>query len=305
MSAETENKSIAFSVSLVFHALLIAFLLFFVLTTPNPPLGGGSGVVLNLGFVDEGTGEVQTLNAPNDSPENVENKPSPDNEPSPTSPSEENTEKSQNSTNSEENLVTSSEENDVKTEPNPDKEEPNSSEKNISKENNKKDPKEQIKETNEKKSESEKVKSEPKALYGQIGTATNGGNNNGDKVGKTGDQGNPQGDINAKALYGNLGTGGNGQGGSGGSSLDLAGWKWDKIPRVKDENEDENGKLVFQITIDSEGEITNIVTLEKTVSPSVEKLYRDVVEKLTFIKTDSKIPAPSSTGKITFIIRAK
>jgi protein TonB len=303
MISETQNRSIALTVSISLHAILFLILFFFILKTPNPPFGGGQGVVLNLGYVDEGTGEVQTLNEPNDSPINEENKPSeqnntavpedPKDKVEPDKPAE-----------TKENLVSTDEESEVKTEPIPKpKEEP------VEKVKSKEPIKEEVKKE-EKKTEVKEESKKPKelnsnALYGQNGTSTKGGNNNGDKEGKVGDQGNPNGDINAKALYGNAGKGGDGQGGSGGSSLDLAGWRWDRIPRVKDDNEDENGKIVFQITIDDQGEIIAIKTLEKTISPSVEKLYREAVEKLSFTKTDNKIPASTSTGKITFIIKSK
>ena len=300
MTLETQNRSVALTVSVILHAMLFLFLYFFILRTPNPPLGGGQGVVLNLGFVDEGTGEVQTMNEPNNSPIPEENKPSDQTNVTPVEEKNEPKNNEKPTDKSEESLVTSNEESTIKADhtKEPAKEKTNT--------------KEQPKEVTPKEIKTEPIveKTKPKdienkTLYGTEGTSTKGGNNNGDKQGKVGDQGNPQGDINAKALYGNAGTGGEGQGGSGGSSLDLAGWRWDKVPRVKDDNEDENGKIVFQITIDSEGEIISIKTLEKTVGPSVEKLYRDAVEKLSFSKTDNKIPAATSTGKITFIIYSK
>lgn len=90
-----------------------------------------------------------------------------------------------------------------------------------------------------------------------------------------------------------------------GSSLELAGWNWDFLPEPDDQSS-ENGKIVFQIVIDDEGEIIGIKTLEKTVSPVVEKIYRDAVMELTFHKTaDNKVAAANSTGKITFIIKSK
>lgn len=97
----------------------------------------------------------------------------------------------------------------------------------------------------------------------------------------------------------------NGSGsGNKGSSLDLAGWDWDFKPQPNDKSA-ENGMIVFQIIIDEEGEIINIKTLEKTVSPVVEKVYRDAVMELTFSKvSDGRAAAATSTGKITFIIQS-
>ena len=122
----------------------------------------------------------------------------------------------------------------------------------------------------------------------------------GDQKNATGDQGNPEGSIDARALYGTQG-----HGGGGGSSLDLAGWIWDFEPKPKDTST-ETGRIVFEIKVNDRGELTSVKTLEKTVSPEVEKLYRESVESLTFSPLSSNVrPAPSSTGKITFIIKAK
>ncbi|TAF75327.1 MAG: hypothetical protein EAZ53_06155 [Bacteroidetes bacterium] len=297
MTSSTQNKSTALVISMFIHLILILFLFFFVLKTPNPPFGGGQGVVLNLGYVDEGSGEVQTLNPASDNPNTEEIKPN-DN-PLETPNQEQQTPDNQN--NSSENLVTSTEESTIKTEPNANE---GIEKTEIIKKTEPKEikPNQIIEKTNIETKNTEKTTNSGSQTNG---TATEGGNNNGDKTGKIGDQGNPNGDINAKALYGNPGEGGDGKGGKGGAALDMAGWKWEKLPKIKDDNEDENGKLVFQITIDEQGEIISIKTLEKTVSPAVEKLYKQEVEKLTFSKTDGKIPPTTSTGKITFIIKSK
>lgn len=95
------------------------------------------------------------------------------------------------------------------------------------------------------------------------------------------------------------------KGTSQGSSLNLSGWDWDFKPTPNDTSE-ENGKIVFQITVDDEGEILKIITIEKTVSPVVEKIYKEAVMDLTFSKTaDNRSAAISSVGKITFIIQSK
>ncbi|MCV9386150.1 hypothetical protein [Reichenbachiella ulvae] len=96
-------------------------------------------------------------------------------------------------------------------------------------------------------------------------------------------------------------------GGSGnaGSSLDLSGWDWDFAPQP-DDNSNEEGYIVFEIKVDDEGEIIGIRTIEKTVSPVVERVYRDAVMDLTFSKlSDNRSMAPVSTGRITFIITSK
>ena len=88
-----------------------------------------------------------------------------------------------------------------------------------------------------------------------------------------------------------------------GASLSLIGWTWDNMPHPKDST-NEVGKIVFEIIIDDLGEIIAINTLEKTVSPLVEQLYKEEVAKLTFSKIDSNMSyASKCTGKITFIIQ--
>lgn len=293
------QKASAAILSIFLHTILLVFLFFYVLKTPLPPYGGGQGVVLNLGYVDEGTGEVQTFNEPNVSKTMVENQPPKD----PPSPNENSdpiqTYPSDNAQS--EDLLVSEEETGVQSEKKEKQEPIDKAKENVKPINAVENPK-----PNTETAESEKNKKiNPKALFGTSGTETNGGNNNGDNANKVGDQGDPRGDINAKALYGNAGVGGEGGGGSGGgATLDLSGWKWLKVPRVKDDDDTENGKLVFEITIDDEGEIISIKTLEKTVGPHIERLYKQEVEKLSFIRTSASKSMGNSTGKITFIIRS-
>lgn len=122
--------------------------------------------------------------------------------------------------------------------------------------------------------------------------------NQGDDANEVGDKGKEEGKIDERAIYGAKGS-------ADGASLQMAGWNWDNIPRPNDSS-NENGRVVFEITIDEQGEIIGVKTIEKTVSPAVERQYRLAVEQLTFSTTSDNVrPAPTSTGRITFIIRAK
>ena len=122
--------------------------------------------------------------------------------------------------------------------------------------------------------------------------------NQGDKTDETGDQGDPEGQIDARALYGKVG-------GGDGVSISMTGWTPDFAPKPNDTS-DESGKIVFEIKIDDQGEIISVRTVETSVSPAVEKIYREEVEKLTFSPSSTNtIPAPVSTGKITFLIKSK
>jgi periplasmic protein TonB len=95
------------------------------------------------------------------------------------------------------------------------------------------------------------------------------------------------------------------QGKQTGALLELAGWMWDATPQPQD-NTDESGKIVFQITIDDLGEVIAVKTLEKTVSPLVENIYKEALTKLNFSKTtDNIVYAPAFTGKITFMLQVK
>ncbi len=127
------------------------------------------------------------------------------------------------------------------------------------------------------------------------------GSNSGDQPGTTGQQGSPEGKVDAKALYGTPGGGGGGSG----SSLDMAGWVWDFKPTPRDQSS-ESGRIVFEVKIDDQGEILSIRTVERTVSPTVAKVYEDEVRRLTFSKTRGNTQAaPTSTGRITFILRSR
>jgi outer membrane biosynthesis protein TonB len=288
MQAEKQDNLIAVATTIMVHAALIFILFALFLRTPNPPMGGGSGVVLNLGYVDEGTGEVQTMNDANDSPLNQEAKPQEE------TPTETNTEEPQpeEPKSNEEEWLASDEETGVQAK----KEEKTTPTTPTS---------EKANQVTEKKNVATQTKEEQKTVSGKVGTETTGGNNNGDKQGKVGDQGNPQGELNAKALYGNPGSGGDGPGGAGGGPvLDMAGWKMDF--KIKTDESDENGRLRFKIVVDQEGEVIKIETLEKSVSTAVENYYKRQIENGSFIKekNSSKV-AQNSTGFLTIIIRSK
>lgn len=90
-----------------------------------------------------------------------------------------------------------------------------------------------------------------------------------------------------------------------GALLELAGWIWDNVPQPQDHTS-ETGKLIFEIRVDDLGEVMAVKTIEKTVSPWVEQIYREALAKLSFSKTtENATYAPISTGKVTFIIQAK
>ncbi len=120
----------------------------------------------------------------------------------------------------------------------------------------------------------------------------------GDQKDKVGDQGNPEGTLDANALYGKSG------GGGGGPNIELTGWKCDN-EREPDIASGEPGKVVFLIEVDDRGEITKVTIEERSVSPDVEKVLKEEVRRLTFSRiSDGAVPALSK-GRITFVIRSR
>ena len=115
----------------------------------------------------------------------------------------------------------------------------------------------------------------------------------------------PKPSIDSRAIYKGSKGDTNAQSSSGGSSLNMSGWIWDFEPEPDDQS-DESGKIIFKIIVDDEGEIIRVTTLEKTVSPIVEKKYKDAVMDLTFSKTaENRSSASTSSGIITFTIKSR
>jgi protein TonB len=289
---EHSYRTPAAVISAVLHGLLLLLFLFWVLGTPNPPLIseiGGSGIALNYGTSDEGSGDLQTMNTPNPSPNNVESAPS--NETPSINKEETHEEPVKAVEEEEEEVLTGKEEVPVEVK--------------VKKEPVKKTPVVALDKSEKKKTEKATTEVTDKSkTNGKTGTVqAAGGNNNGDKTGKTGDQGNPKGSVDAKALYGNEGNGGPGPGGVGGN-LEINGWMWDSAPKVDDDS-DESGKVVISFKIDDQGVVIASISESSGLSPSVTKKYVEAVRKTYFNKTTNQPAAPSTSGKVTFIKKAK
>jgi periplasmic protein TonB len=285
---EKSSKPQAIAGAIIFHALLLLLFFFFVMKVPNPPLRtiGGSGIELNYGLDEAGSGDLQTLNQANESDQNVESAPT-DVTAANTS-TEESNQENQNQTEEQTTVITGNEKINYEVK---EKEVKKSTDVSINK--------------TEKTPNTQTTNTEKAKTNGTTGTAqTTGGNNNGNQPGKTGDQGSKTGTVESKALYGNEGNGGPGSGGVGGN-LDIAGWNWDDKPVIKDDT-DESGKIVIGFRIDEQGEVIKVWKIENNLSPSVYKLYEDEVRKLTFSKrSDNTKVAAFSEGKVTFIKKSK
>lgn len=301
---EKEHRTIAFVTTTVLNILLL--LLLFLINAwqaPDPPLPVIGIELANLGNSTKGSGTVQTRNKPSDNPSREESKPATQ------------VEKAAKPTPVRE-----------KVEPQPEKPQPvveqptrvsrvESPVKAVEKPEAK-----EIKPVTPPKTapvakpappaESKPApqpKVDSKGLYGKsksngtTGSSENpGGNNNGPPGNKgVGDFGNPDGKVDGKGLYGK------GSGGGGGSSLAMTGWTWASRPVVNDPSS-EVGKIVIQIKVDDQGDLTSVRIIEKTVSQSVAELYKRAVEQISFVPTNSGAARPaSSTGTITFIIRSR
>lgn len=286
---EMKNRRIGWGISIGFHALLVAlFFLILAWREPDPPVPE-YGIELNFGMEDVGSGDIQPAlqSSPVEQIEETipEETEAPAEESAPPQPVEKEILQDEHI---QEEVQTQEEPSDVQAEPMA----------SVKK----------SEEVPEKVNDEQPVKAEPEnTAINQAedikGTpdeekATEETISQGDNAGKTGDKGNPQGDIDSRALYGS-------QGGGGGPKLELAGWMWDEAPKPEDTS-NENGRIIFQIKINDRGEVISVITQEKAVSPEIERIYKRVVESLTFHQLSHKtMPAPVSAGKITFIIRAK
>jgi outer membrane biosynthesis protein TonB len=289
---EKKNQRIGMAVSLGLHGLML--LLFFLIMAwrePDPPIPE-YGIELNFGLQDAGAGEIQPEEPSSSVPEIEE-------EMTPEESSEEVTESIEETDAIEETDLPEEQAEEIidsESLDSPDLIEPQEEEK---KETDK------VQEQVEKVEEQVKENVDSPVIPGEqnVGQLNNRDEatetqSQGDNANAEGDKGVEEGSIDSRSLYGS-------HGGGGGPTLDLTGWTWDTEPDPKDTS-NENGKIVFEIKIDDRGEIISVRTIEKTVSPVVERIYREEVESLTFSPlSNNTVPAPVSTGRITFLIRSK
>lgn len=227
-------RSRSFILTLFIHGLIFLALLFIMMRSTIPPFpeaGGSGGVLVNIGYLDAATGEIQPMS------ENITENPSP-------------VKVKQQPTTEEEKILTST-----------DVESPviKTSEKNEKKKKSVKEIKTPVK-TEIKVSVPVRIV-DPRALYQgkntkstSQGTAKTGSGDQGDKNGDpfskyTGPNGNGNGPGEGD------GTGpGKGPGNSG-ISFDLSGRRLVRKPSIDDKSQ-ETGRVVVSITVDKEGNVT-------------------------------------------------
>lgn len=254
--------------SITLHVIILSLLTFTLVWKPQIPPPVEYGIEVNFGNDNEGFGEDQSFDNSGTTPNQTVPQPSEDR----------NNESQQKQDAGSEQLLTSEDDEAPAVLPSskkPDQKETPAPETKVAKGN-----------------------PSPQALFPSENPAPSS-NNNGNKPGTTGDMGVPDGNPDARGIY--EGVPGKGKGGS---SLDMAGWRWDRRPDIKDESE-EQGKIVFQVKVDEDGNIIAVTVLEKSVSPALVKKYQKEVEELTFSKISGNSTSSGATGKITFIITSR
>jgi len=296
---ERKNQRIGLLSSVGVHfAMLILFLFVMGWSAPNPPLSEyGSGVELNFGLDSEGSGAIQpvipvgeTVLSPKEV--NLTEKQTRQEE-----PQKEKEQVRPEETKVESNL-TSQEDSPVEV-------------KETKKEIKKVEPpREKVNDGKEKAPKKEKEEEKVvKDVY--VKKATEDGSRNkggarsqGDDKNKVGDKGSPEGSLDPNGQYtGKPGIGGNGGGGNFG--LQMTGWTWDSEPQAPKLPDNENGRIVFEITVDANGDIERIDTKERSLSPEAERLCKEEIMKQSLVRTSGGAAPERSKGTITFILRTR
>ena len=298
---EKKNQRIGLLTSVGVHfSMLILFLFAMGWSAPNPPLSEyGSGVELNFGLDSEGSGAIQPETPVGEnvvpSEEIKENEKQTKTE----EPQKEKEQVKPEDTKVEKDL-TSQEESPIEVKEN--------------KTEVKKDelPKDKVKEGKEKVLKKEKEEEKTvKDVYTKKATDDGtkvkaGAQSQGDDKNKVGDKGSPEGSPDPNGQYtGKPGIGGNGGGGGNGFGLQMSGWNWAAQPQAPKLPDNENGRIVYEIEVDADGEITRITTLERALSPEAEKLCKQEIQKLSLIHTTGGAIPERSTGRITFVLRTR
>lgn len=309
---ERKNKTIAALTTAGVNLLLLLLMIFaggWGFSGEGLGMGGENyGIEVNLGYDDEGTGDIE--------PGTEVGRPdSQDDEDAPSEPQPEPETEETSSTPPPTQQVTETKtpETETFTDPNSDveinetKKEQKPTEKTIEKK-----PVEKVEKPAETKPVEKKPVEQPKAVYkGKTSstTSTDGNGegkkgtpgNEGDDVGKEGNKG-VEGGREGAAIY----KGTPGGGGDGGFGLQMAGWGWAELPKQpKLAETNVRGRIVFEIEIDENGEITSIKTLENQLSPSAERLCRQEIEKHTFVKTSTGQTPERTKGKVIFNLDLK
>jgi hypothetical protein len=119
---------------------------------------------------------------------------------------------------------------------------------------------------------------------------------------KTGDKGDPKGTPDPNAAY--TGKPGGGAGGDG-LALSMAGWAWADDPKIPQLPDNEDGRIVFEIECDEDGEIVGIKTLERGLSPAAEQMLLQEIRRNSLVRTGGGQIPERSKGKVVFVLKTR
>jgi len=301
---EKKNKTIAAFSAVGIHAML--FLLMFIIIAwvpPDPPLGAGGGMEVILGQDETGYGDVKPTEPIGSEGKQSEAPQNTTQQQEETAPAESKavTEDKSDAKDNDEMKSESQLESPVTVTP-AKKEESKATDKPVTpvKDADKKQP--QIKQQDLYPGSKSTSTTPEKTGDGREGKPGNFG----DDKGKTGDKGNPQGSPDGKSLYGNPGSGNtDGPGGPQGFGLQMSGWDWDSPPSKPLLVDKESGFVIFEITIDDQGDITSIETIENTLTPDAVKRCEQKIKERSFIRKAGGAIPPRSKGRVTFTYSVK
>lgn len=280
-SEENKNRLISGAISLGVFALLLLFLIFYIIITPNPPFpiaaDGGGGTEINFGTYNEGTGNMEN-NGIGDATSVVENT---EVTPPPTNPE------------TNEAILTSVNGEDVNISETKPKIENNTTVITPTK------PSEVVKPRE--KTMAEKIAE--KALKNQ---GKNGGGDG--NSGHAGNDGSPDGNPNTHGTGGTGGGdgGGNGPGngpgtgpGTGGYGFSLGGRSVVKPPQLPKDTKEE-GKVVVEITVDKNGNVIKAEAVGRGTNTN-SSMLKTLARQAAFATKFNVSGAEEQKGTITIV----
>ncbi len=89
-----------------------------------------------------------------------------------------------------------------------------------------------------------------------------------------------------------------------GTEMSIVGWRWTRKPQPNDAL-NEQGKIVFDITIDQNGNVTDVNLVEKSITIGIgtQTAYENAIFSTKFERTLSKPATESTVGRLTFNIK--
>lgn len=287
--SEKKNRIIGLATATGVHLVLLLVMFFLVaFKLPNPPFPE-IGTSLNIGLYDEGSGDIQSETvAPvsdNPTPDNKEVQQQEEQKQEEVKPVEAKQEEAK-------EIVSKDDESGVVVK---------------EKEDKKKEIKpEPVKEkVPEKEKPAEVKKEEVKEVKGDVKGTSDGGKTNasqGNDINKKGDKGKPEGTADPNGQYtGKQGGGGNGDG----LALSMSGWGWADKPVIPELPDNADGRIVFEIECDEDGEIIGINTIERGLSPRAEQLLKEQIRKNSLIRLSSGQVPERSKGRVVFVLKTK